>query len=142
MSIEELIKEGSIYPFKATHGEIERAMEIARRDLSLAERLVAENLDWCFSIAYNAIFQACRAYMFHLGYRPASSEAHKTTFRFMQIVIEEPFKKCISYFDQARKKRHRTLYDDAGLITEKEAKELLKRAREFLEYTESKLTGK
>jgi hypothetical protein len=37
MSVDELIKEGSIYPFKATHGEIERAMEIARRDLSLAE---------------------------------------------------------------------------------------------------------
>ncbi len=116
MSVDELIKEGSIYPFKATHGEIERAMEIAWRDLSLAEGLVAENLDWCFSIAYNAVFQACRAYMFHLGYRPASSEAHKTTFRFMQIVIEEPFKKSISYFDQARKKRHRTLYDDAGVI--------------------------
>lgn len=88
MSVEELIKEGSIYPFKATHGEIERAMEIARRDLSLAERLVAENLDWCFSIAYNAVFQACRADMFHLGYRPASSEANKATFRFMQIVME------------------------------------------------------
>ena len=88
MSVEELIKEGSIYPFEATHGEIERAMEIARRDLNLAERLVVENMDWCFSIAYNAVFQACRAYMFHLGYRPASSEAHKTTFRFMQIVME------------------------------------------------------
>jgi len=142
MSVDELIKEGSIYPFKATHGEIERAMEIARRDLSLAERLVAENLDWCFSIAYNAVFQACRAYMFHLGYRPASSEAHKTTFRFMQIVIEEPFKKSISYFDQVRKKRHRTLYDEPGIISEREAKELLRRAREFLEYTESKLSGK
>ncbi len=142
MSVDELIKEGSIYPFKATHGEIERAMEIARRDLSLAERLVAENMDWCFSIAYNAVFQACRAYMFHLGYRPASSEANKATFRFMQIVIEEPFKKSISYFDQARKKRHLTLYDDARVINEKEAKELLKRAREFLEYTESKLKQK
>jgi uncharacterized protein (UPF0332 family) len=139
MSIEELIKEGSIHPFEATHGEIERAIEIARRDLTVAEQLLGENLDWCFSIAYNAVLQACRAYMFHLGYRPASTEAHKATFEFMQIVIEEPFKKSISYFDQARKKRHRTLYDDVGLISEKEAKELLRRAREFLSYIESKL---
>lgn len=80
--------------------------------------------------------------MFHLGYRPASSEAHKTTFRFMQIVIEEPFKKSISYFDQVRKKCHRTLYDEPGVISEREAKELLRRAREFLEHTESKLKQK
>jgi len=77
--------------------------------------------------------------MFHLGYRPASAEAHKATFEFMQTVMEEPFKKSISYFDRARMKRHRTLYNDAGLITEKEADELLKRAKELLSYIESKL---
>jgi uncharacterized protein (UPF0332 family) len=139
MSIEELVKEGSIRPFEATHGEIERAIEIAQRDLTLAERLLGEDLDWCFSIAYNAVLQACRAHMFHLGYRPASTEAHKATFEFMQIVIEEPYKQSISYFDQVRKKRHRAVYDDVGVISEKEAKELLRTAREFLSYTESKL---
>ena len=139
MSIEELTEQGSIHPFEATHSEIEKAMGIARRDLALAEKLLEENLDWCFSIAYNAVLQACRAYMFHSGYRPASAEAHKATFEFMEIAIGEPFKKSISYFDRVRKKRHRTLYDDVGLISEKEAKELLRRARELLSYTESKL---
>jgi uncharacterized protein (UPF0332 family) len=139
MSIEKLIEEGSVHPFEATHGEIERAIGIARRDLTLAEKLLGENLDWCFSIAYNAVLQACRAYMFYLGYRPSSAEAHKATFEFIQIVIEEPFKKSVSYFDQVRKKRHRTIYDDVGLISEKEAKELLRRARELLSYIESKL---
>jgi uncharacterized protein (UPF0332 family) len=139
MSIEELIQQGSIHSFEATRGEIEKAMGIARRDLTLAEKLLEENFDWCFSIAYNAVLQACRAYMFHSGYRPASAEAHKATFEFMEIVIGEPFKKSISYFDRVRKKRHRTLYDDVGLISEKEAKELLERARQLLVYIESKL---
>lgn len=139
MSIEELIEEGGIHPFEATHGEVERAIGIARRDLTLAEKLLEENFDWCFSIAYNAVLQACRAYMFHLGYRPASAEAHKATLEFMQAVMEEPLKKSISYFDRARMKRHRTLYDDVGVISEKEAEELLRRAREFLSYIESKL---
>jgi len=142
MTIEELIKQGSIHPFEATHDEVARTIEIARRDLAVAERLLGENLDWCFSIAYNGVLQTCRAYMFNLGYRPASTESHKATFEFMQIVIEEPLKKSISYFDQVRKKRHRTLYDDVGLISEKEAKELLKKAGEFLSYTESKLKEK
>ena len=139
MSIEELVKEGSVHPFKATQEEIDKAIEIARRDLVQAERLLGESLDWCFSVAYNAVLQACRAYMFRLGYRPASGEAHKATFAFMQVVIEEPFRKSVSYFDRVRKKRHRTIYDEVGLISEKEAKELLNRAAEFLSYIECKL---
>jgi uncharacterized protein (UPF0332 family) len=139
MSIEELVQQGSIHPFKATRGEIEKAMGIARRDLALAEKLLGENFDWCFSIAYNAVLQACRAYMFRSGYRPASAEAHKATFEFMEIAVEAPLKKSISYFDRARTKRHRTLYNDVGLISEREAEELLRRAKKFLSYAESKL---
>jgi hypothetical protein len=45
MAIEELIKEGSIHPFKATQEEVDRAIEIARRDFALAERLVGESPD-------------------------------------------------------------------------------------------------
>jgi len=139
MSIEELVSNGSIYPFKATRDEIDRAIMIAERDLTLAEGILGESLDWSYSIAYNAVLQACRAYMFKLGYRPASTEAHKSTFEFMQFVVEGPYRKSISYFDRVRKKRHRTVYDEVGLISDKEAKELLKRAREFISYVESKL---
>jgi hypothetical protein len=71
MSIEELIQQGSIHPFEATRGEIEKAMGITRRDLTLAEKLLEENFDWCFAIAYNLVLQACRAYMFHSGGLPA-----------------------------------------------------------------------
>jgi uncharacterized protein (UPF0332 family) len=139
MSIEELIKNGSIHPFKATQDEVDRAVEIARRDLALAENILEESLDWSYSIAYNAVLQACRGYMFRLGYRPASVEAHKNTFEFMRFAVDEPLKQSISYFDRVRKKRHRTMYDEVGLITENEAKELLKKARELLFYIESKL---
>jgi len=142
MSIEELLEDGSIHRFDATRGEVERAFEIARRDLTLAERLLGENLDWCFSIAYNAVLQACRAYMFHLGFRPSGAEAHRVTFEFMQVVIEEPVREAVSYFDRARKKRHRTVYDYVGLISEEEAGELVRSAGEFLSYIERKLKEK
>lgn len=139
MSIEELVKNGSVHPFKATRDEIDRAIAVAKRDLVTAEGLQGENLDWAYSIAYNAVLQACRAYMFKLGYRPVSTEAHRTTFEFMKVVVEEPYRKSISYFDRVRRRRHRTVYDEVGLITEVEAKELLRRAREFLSYVESRL---
>jgi uncharacterized protein (UPF0332 family) len=141
MSLDRLLKEGSIHVFEATRDEIDKAIEIARRDFAFAEKIFEENLDWCFSIGYNAVLQACRAYMFHLGYRPSNTEAHKATFEFMQYAVDEPFKKYIPYFDRARRKRHRTLYDEVGLITENEARELLKKAKEFLAHIENKLAS-
>ena len=139
MSLDKLVEEGRVHPFKATPEEINKAVEIARRDLALAEKIYKEDLDWCFSITYNAVLQISRAYMFHLGYRSSSAEAHKTTFEFMQFVIDDPFKKYISYFDRVRKKRHRTLYDEAGLVTENDAKGLLRRARDYFSFVEDKL---
>ena len=135
ISIESLIEAGSIHPFKATPQEIQKALNLARRDINEAEKIQASSLDWCFTIAYNCVLQACRAYMFQLGYRSASSESHKTTFQFMKIVASEEMKQSIDYFDRVRIKRHRALYDEPGLVSEKEAQKLLDKAREFLGYT-------
>ena len=134
MSIEELINAGNIHPFQATQEEIDRAMAIAERDLKLAESIVEESLDWSYSIAYNAVLQACRAYMFHHGYRPAATESHKTSIEFMKLSVDEPNKTTVEYFDRVRKKRHRTVYDEVGLVTEREVAQLLSKAREFLDY--------
>ena len=142
ISIETLVREGSIHPFKATQEETPKVMNIAKRDLAEAEKIQGSSLDWAFSIAYNAVLQASRAYMFHMGYRPASSEAHKATFAFMQITVDEPMKQTIDYFDRARKKRHRVIYDEPGLVTEKETQQLIKKTKEFLEYIELKLKEK
>ena len=139
MSIEELISAGNIHPFQATQEEIDKAMAIAERDLKLAESILDESLDWSYSIAYNAVLQACRAYMFRQGYRPAATEAHKTAIEFMKLSLDEPIKSTVEYFDRVRKKRHRTVYDQVGLVTEREAKQLLSKAREFLDYISDSL---
>jgi len=112
MSIERLVQAGSIHPFRATPDEVSKALEVARRDLALAENIRDESLD---------------------------SEAHKATFEFMQLAVEQPFKRTIPYFDRVRKKRHRIIYNEVGLVTEKEAEELLKKARGFISYIERKL---
>ena len=78
--------------------------------------------------------------MFHIGYRPAATEAHKTTIEFTKFTLDEPEKSTIEYFDRVRKKRHRTIYNEVGLVTEKEAKQLLSKAREFLDFTSEKLS--
>lgn len=142
MSIDRLIEEGSVHSFGASPEEIDKAMNLAKRDLAFAKSAVNESLDWSYTIAYNAVLQACRAYMFHLGYRPAATEAHKATLQFMQIVIEESLRKTVAYFDRVRKKRHRTVYDEIGIVTEKEARQLLKKAKDFISYIDSRLKDK
>ncbi len=132
MSIDRLLEQGKIHRFKATQDEIKKSLEIAERDLSVAEKIFQDDLDWCFSIGYNAIFQACRAYMFSLGYRPTSTEAHKAVFEFMEATIEQPYKDMITYFDRARRKRHRTIYNEVGLVSKEEAKQLLQMAKDFI----------
>ena len=141
MSIDTMVQEGRIHLFKATREEISKVMDIAKRDLSEAEQIKGTSLDWTYSIAYNAVLQACRAFMFHMGYRPASYEAHKATFEFMQLAVEERLKPTIDYFDRARKKRHRITYEAAGLVSEKETEQMIKKTKEFLAYVQTKLTS-
>lgn len=135
MSIDRLVEEGNIHSFHATKEEIARSMEIARRDLAHVEKILNDSLDWSYSIAYNAVLQACRAFMFNRGYRPASSESHKVTLAFMQLSVDNSLKTTIDYFDRVRQKRHRVVYDEVGLISEKEAQQLIK-TKEFISYIE------
>jgi hypothetical protein len=89
ISLESLLREGRVHLFNATEKEIDRVLSIAGRDLDEAGRRQDSSLDWTFSIAYNAVLQSCRAFMFNEGYRSASAEAHKTTFQFMRLVVPE-----------------------------------------------------
>lgn len=139
MSIASLVKEGKIHRFSATKQEVDRALAVAERDLAVAEKTLETDADWCFSIAYNCVLQACRAYMFHKGYRPASFEAHKTVFEFMGIAVEKRIRTRIGYFDRVRKKRHRAVYDQRGVVSRKEAEGLLGAAKDFLSYVKSQV---
>jgi uncharacterized protein (UPF0332 family) len=132
MSLDKLIKDGEIVPFKATKEEIKRALKIAERDLKIAEATFDKSLDWCFSICYNAYLQACRAYMFSLGYRSSSYQSHKTTVEFMEHTLDESYKDIINYFDRARRKRHRLVYNDINAVSITETKEMLHKVEVFL----------
>ena len=53
--------------------------------------------------------------------------------------MEEPYKEMITYFDRARKKRHRTMYNEVGLVSKGEAKELLQMAKGFIAEIEKRV---
>lgn len=141
MKIDELLRKRKIRRHKASPEEIGRILELADRDIRMARLTMAEDWDWAFSIAYNAVLQSARAYMYSRGFRPAAKQGHKNTFAFMRAALGKELASTIGYFDRMRKKRNQAIYDVAGLITEKEARSILKNAVGFVETVKAQIGG-
>jgi len=131
--VEELLRQRRIHPHRATPDEIARLLALADRDIKMARRTMAEDWDWAFSIAYSAVLQAARAFMYSRGFRPATDQGHKNTFAFMREALGDEFASLVGYFDRMRTKRNQAIYDVAGLITEAEAKAIFEKAVEFVD---------
>jgi uncharacterized protein (UPF0332 family) len=132
MAFEALLRQRKIHPHRATPEEIARLLALADRDIRMARRTMAEDWDWAFSIAYNAVLQGARAFMYSSGYRPAPEQGHKNTLAFMREALGAEFASLAGYFDRMRIKRNQAIYDVAGLITEAEARAILKKAIDFV----------
>ena len=132
MGYEALLRERKIHPHHATPDEIARLLALADRDIKMARRTMAEDWDWAFSIAYNAVLQSARAFMYSVGFRPATEQGHKNTFAFMREALGDEVASLVGYFDRMRTKRNQAIYDVAGLITEAEARAILEKAVEFV----------
>jgi len=142
MKYDKLLNSGRIRRERISRREIDQALRRAVRDLKTAKKVVASDWDWGFAIAYNAVLQASRAYMFAQGYRPATAEGHKNTFAFMRIAMGKKYESMIGYFDRMRNKRNRAIYDVAGLITETEARNLFNQATKFVVLMRKKFSRK
>lgn len=109
MPFEELLRQRRIHRHRAAPDEIARLLEPADRDIRMARRTLAEDWDWAFSIAYNAVLQSARAYMYSLGFRPATEQGHKTTFAFVHEALGDEFSSLVGYFDRIRVKRNQAI---------------------------------
>ncbi len=132
MPHEALLRTGRIRRETVTPAEIREAMKLASRDLRLARKILQEDADWGFAVAYNAVLQAGRAFMFAEGYRPATAEGHKNTFAFLLAALGPEHEEMITYFDRMRTKRNVAIYGMAGRVADSEARTLLAHAERFV----------
>jgi uncharacterized protein (UPF0332 family) len=133
MPYEQLVQQGRIKPYKARPEEIQKLLKLAARDLATAERNLADDHDWAYTIAYNAILQAARALMFAKGFRPRGAESHATVVQFIEEALGKPYASQVALFDQMRRKRHRVIYEMAGLVSKQEAEQGVQFAKKFVE---------
>jgi len=139
VQLDDLVRKRRIHRHRASTEEIDRLLDLADRDIRLARRTIAEDWDWAFSIAYNAVLQASRAYMYSRGYRPAAEQGHKNTFAFLRATLGDDLASTIGYFDRMRKKRNQAIYDAAGLITESEARSILAHTIRFVDIVKGQI---
>jgi len=140
MSYQKLLKEGKIKTHRATKEEIKHILEVADRDLKFAKETMAHNWDWAFAIAYNAALSASRAYMYQEGYRPTSAESHKTVWRFMLTALPKENHERIIFFDRMRVKRNKNLYDQVGLISETEGRQIIQSAEKHINVVKERIS--
>lgn len=135
-TIDDLEQRGLIRRVPADPKAVESALSLARRDVSVARTILGSNSDWAYTIAYNAMLQAARALMFAKGYRPSGNSQHIAVVRFAELFLDG---ETLVAFDRMRRKRHATVYDMAGTISELEAEGAITRADAFLDTVEALL---
>ncbi|MHB8164000.1 MAG: HEPN domain-containing protein [Methanoregula sp.] len=116
--IDDLERLGLIRKLPVDRKKVDDALAHARRDLATAGTILANDQDWAYTIAYNAVLQAGRALMFSKGYRPDGANQHVAVVKFAELFID-PIDTIT--FDRMRRKRNSSVYDTAGTITESEA---------------------
>lgn len=129
MSLNDWVDNGWLTEHQTSAEEIRNLLAVCERDIRDCQ---AEGLsqDWRMNIAYNAALQAATAALAACGYR-ASREAHH--YRVIQTLVHTigAEKDLVIQFDQFRKKRNIGGYEQAGLVSKKEAEEMFKLAVEL-----------
>ncbi len=107
-------------------------LRIAERDLETAGAIRGRSPEWAFNIAYNAMHQAGRAFLFYHGCRAVGEARHGTVVRFLEIGLGAEYEETLMVMDRMRRKRNRATYDRVGTISRTETDEAISTARAFV----------
>lgn len=100
--------------------------------METARTVIETSPEWAFNIAYNAMHQAGRAFMFDAGFRAVGEGHHVTVIRFLEIALGNEFGDTLALLDRMRRKRNRATYDTVGTVSQKEAGEAITTAEDFV----------
>ena len=135
------MKKGSLRKIKPNRKVIENNLAKSRKDLKVSETLISlGEYDWAYTTAYTAMHTTARALMNKFGYRPPSSDGHRAVVNFLEAQeLGQEINNYAGFMDRMRRTRHRVMYDEYDIITEKRANQAYKWANEFITLVEEKL---
>ncbi|MGH8674529.1 MAG: hypothetical protein ACREVG_09495 [Burkholderiales bacterium] len=122
MSLGDWLRNSWLVEHKTSAEEIAALLAIVERDLANA-KVAGLSDDWRFNIAYNAALQAATAALAASGFRAAREQHHYRTIQSLALTIG-----CraanVDRFDRFRKKRNIIGYETAGVVSEREVREM------------------
>lgn len=134
MSLQDWLKNGWLIEHQTSHQELVNLLGMADRDLAQC-RMPDLSPDWQLNIAYNAALQAATAALAASGYRAVREAHHYRVIQSLAFTIKaDP--RLIAQLDKFRKKRNIGSYEQAGAVSEQEAKEMFALARNLREEVE------
>jgi hypothetical protein len=125
--LQDWLKSRWLIEHQTSRQEISDLLSMADRDLAQC-RTPHLSPDWQLNIAYNAALQAATAALAAAGYRAARGAHHYRVIQSLAHTIQaDPG--LIIQLDKFRKKRNITEYEQAGAVSEQEAKEMFALAK-------------
>ena len=129
MSLQNWEKNSWLVKHKPTAGELAQLLGLADRDLKDSEGGDLTD-DWKLNIAYNSALQSATAALLACGYRASREMHHYRVIGSLAYTIGADAD-LINKLDKFRKKRNISDYEIAGAVSEGEAKEMVRMAREL-----------
>ena len=135
MTWTQLVANNQVQRHRTSRNELDKLRAVIGRDLADAS-LDGASADRRFATAYNAALQAAKMAIACAGYRVVGTGHHRISLEVVKLAMGKVAAPYSDYFDRCRRKRNVIDYDDAFVSTETEAKEILVKAKEFVELVE------
>jgi hypothetical protein len=135
MSLEDWLNSGWLARHKTSSQEISDLLAAADRDLADCQTS-GLSPDWRLNIAHNAVIVSATAALAACGYRASREAQHYRLIQSLRHTIGAS-RDLINQLDAFRKKRNIGGYERAGAVSEHEADEMLRLAKQLRESLES-----
>lgn len=129
MSLKQWLDNGWLRQHETSKNEILDLLSIVDRDFKDAR--AGLSADWQFGIAYNAALKLCSILLYAAGFKSERTLQHYRTIQAMPLILGEDRKKDAQYLDACRSKRNIAEYNRVGVVTERDAEELVQFVKEF-----------
>ncbi|MBM4088880.1 MAG: hypothetical protein FJ276_05530 [Planctomycetes bacterium] len=131
MSLEQWRQNGWLQRSDATVPEIQQLLAIVDREIADAA-IEALSTEGRFEHAYHAALQLCAIPLRSSGYRvPKGGLLHKRTIESLRHTLGEPHAETADYLDRCSRQRGRTVYEQVGVVTLRDAEDLLSVTRQL-----------
>jgi uncharacterized protein (UPF0332 family) len=131
VSVADLARHGFLRRQSFSPTEVAQALARAGSELQAAHLVAESHPVSAYELAYNAMLFAISALCYHDGYRAAAERHHATLVEYAEARLGLFHIKLVDEFDAARRKRHRTVYDQKP-VSGKEAQHVLVVAAELI----------